>query len=352
MVRTVAAALAVLAALVPMTGVRFGGPTTGRAAELASVAAWAQLASVTPASGCYVGSTVEVRQDGYTVPGVEVGVALSLDGEVLSADRGVTDGDGIAYLGVDTGWAPPGREAWLDVLIGGDYAGGMPVTITEDGGCDDNPGLVEVTGAIPIAAQGVSGDGWGAGSAPATGGAVGAWVPTYVQQRNLSCEYAGLVIAMGAFGTWVSEYEFDERVGWSANPHWGFRGDITGWWGNTEDYGVYAEPLAAALEDFGFWGHVFYGQGDASELMAQLDAGHPTLVWVGLWGNTSFYEQTEDGTPYKLAAGQHVVVAYDYDDGGVYVSDPALGATRYYDWGTFMWMWNALDGMALAVGPY
>ena len=30
-------------------------------------------------------------------------------------------------------------------------------------------------------------------------------VPIYAQQRNLSCEYASLVIAMGAYGTWVSE---------------------------------------------------------------------------------------------------------------------------------------------------
>ena len=35
-------------------------------------------------------------------------------------------------------------------------------------------------------------------------------VPTYAQQRNLSCEYASLVIAMGAYGTWVSEWTFDD----------------------------------------------------------------------------------------------------------------------------------------------
>ena len=176
-------------------------------------------------------------------------------------------------------------------------------------------------------------------------------VPTYAQQRNLSCEYASLVIAMGAFGTWVSEYEFDALVGWSDNPHQGFRGDITGWWGGTDDYGVYAEPLATAAAAFGFRGEVFYAEGDAGALTARLDRGLPTLVWIGLFGDTGYYETAADGTSYKIAAGEHAVVAYGYDEGGVHVADPAYGTYTYYSWGDFMWMWNVFDGMALAVGP-
>lgn len=182
----------------------------------------------------------------------------------------------------------------------------------------------------------------------------GTWidVPAYMQQRNLSCEYAATVMAMATFGSWVSEYAFDEIVGWSANPHWGYRGDITGWWGNTDDYGVYNAPLAGAVEQFGFWGDPFFGQGDASALTSRLDNGLPTLVWLGLWGDTGFYEYTEDGTPYKLAAGMHVVTAQGYDETGVYVVDPAYGTPDFYDWGWFMNTWNVFDGMSLAVGPY
>jgi uncharacterized protein YvpB len=187
--------------------------------------------------------------------------------------------------------------------------------------------------------------------APDTGAPRAVWVPNYFQQRNLSCEYASAVIAMAAYGVWVSEWEFDGLIGLSENPHWGYRGDINGWWGNTEDYGVYAEPLVGALNAFGFWGDAFYAAGDSSALTSRLDQGAPTLVWIGMWGNTGFYEYTADGTPYKLVPGLHVVVAYDYDDSGVYVSDPATGSSRFFDWGTFMWMWNAVDGMGLAVGP-
>ena len=134
----------------------------------------------------------------------------------------------------------------MDVLVGGEYAGGMPLSITESGGCADNPDMVEIGAEVPLAQSSGTAQDWST-SAPAASDAVDVGVPTYAQQRNLSCEYAALVIAMGAYGTWVSEYEFDGRVGWSENPHWGYRGDITGWWGNTDDYGVYAAALAPAL---------------------------------------------------------------------------------------------------------
>ena len=190
-----------------------------------------------------------------------------------------------------------------------------------------------------------------AGAHEASEGAAFVEVPTYTQQRNLSCEYASLVIAMGAYDVWVSEWEFDAMVPQSDNPHWGYRGDINGWWGNTTDYGVYPEPLVEPLAQFGFRGEVFYAQGDASALTNFLDNGVPVVLWLGLWGDQSFYEYASDGTPYKLNAGYHVVVAYGYDESGVYASDPATGGTVSWAWGDFMWMWAALDGMSMAVWP-
>src|SRR5215207_5964707 len=131
--------MAVLAAIVlSLNGLASTGVV--RAAE-ADVGGWATLSSVTPAAGCVVDASVEVRQGGAGIGDVAVGVNLVYDGEVVSADWGMTDGNGLAYLGVDTSWAAPGNDAWLDVLVGGEYAGGMPVSITEAGGCADNPGM-------------------------------------------------------------------------------------------------------------------------------------------------------------------------------------------------------------------
>src|SRR5215208_1431588 len=176
-------------------------------------------------------------------------------------------------------------------------------------------------------------------------------VPLYTQERNLSCEYASLVIALGAYDTWISEWTFDELVPTSDNPHWGYRGDINCSWGNTTDYGVYPEALVGPLVELGFRSEVFYADGDASSLQRYLANGVPVILWLGMWGDQSYYEYASDGTPYKINPGYHVVVGYGYDESGVYAVDPATGNTVSWSWGDFMWMWGAMDGMSLAVWP-
>jgi uncharacterized protein YvpB len=156
---------------------------------------------------------------------------------------------------------------------------------------------------------------------------------------------------LGAYDTWVSEWTFDELVPASDNPHWGYRGDINGAWGNTTDYGVYPEPLVGPLAELGFRGEVFYAQGDASSLKRYLANGVPVILWLGMWGDQSYYEYASDGTPYKINPGYHVVVGYGYDESGVYAVDPATGSTVSWSWGDFMWMWDAMDGMSMAVWP-
>ena len=63
--------------------------------------------------------------------------------------------------------------------------------------------------------------------------------------------------------------------------------------------------------------------GDPTWLTREIDAGNPTIVWLGMWGDQSVYEGG-----YRVVAGMHVMVAYGYDDGGVYLSDPATGGSR------------------------
>lgn len=183
---------------------------------------------------------------------------------------------------------------------------------------------------------------------PVSGPVFAADVPAYHQMYSLSCEYAAAYIATSAFGWGIPESAFIERIGISANPHWGYRGNIHGAWGGAEDYGVYPEALAPTLNEFGFMADVFYG-GDASALTTRIDSGMPILTWLGYFGDTAWVQ--EDEGAYLLAPGLHVVTVYGYDDWGVYVSNPGRGSFDYYAWGDFLSMWSVLDGMALAVAP-
>lgn len=319
-------------------------------AETKSVDSWIELSSVNPAPGCVVDVSIEVRSSGAPVAGAEVEIALHQDQSLISADYGATNDAGIAFLSIDTSSISSGAGYWLDINLGGNYLTGTSI-VGGSGGCD-SPKQITATGQVTVVpgASSNSSDSTTRSGMTGTGAGAKVYVPTYHQQRNLSCEFASVYIATSAFGNPVSEYSLDSVVGLSPNPHLGYRGNINGSWGNTDDYGVYAQPLSWALAQYGYVGDAFYGVGDDSTITSRLDNGWPVIVWLALWGDQSF-RTDYDGQSFTLVAGMHVMVAYGYDSDGIYLSDPGSGTYRFYDWGTFNGMWNVLDGMAMAVYP-
>lgn len=217
----------------------------------------------------------------------------------------------------------------------------------------DNPDLLEVGQRLLIPAalddatgepvDGVGVSGLNVANSPPQ------WVPAHKQERNLSCEYASAFIATSAFGNGIPEQVFIDEVPKSKNPHYGYRGNIDGAWGGYDDYGVYPEALVPVLNEWGFVGEVFYAEGDPTPLENHLDAGHAVIVWMALWGDTGVKYHDDD--TYTIFAGEHVMVAYAYDDRGVYLSDPAHGTYKFMDWDTFTYVWGTSDGMSLAVYP-
>lgn len=326
----------------------FMAPQTTRAATQ-SVDAWIELSSGSPAPGCAMEVSVEVRSQGAPVTGVAVELALHTDGNLVTAAHGATNDAGIDYLSIDTSALSSGVGYWLDINIGGVYLTGESIVAgSSDCGA---PKSISTKGSISVV-PGATESSSGPSRSGMTGTGAGAkvFVPTYQQQRGLSCEYSAMYIATSAFGNGVSEYSFDNVVSLSPNPHLGYRGNITGTWGNTTDYGVYAQPLSWALSQFGFVGDAFYGVGDDSTITSRLDNGWPVVVWLALWGDQSFRTDF-DGQSFTLVPGMHVMVAYGYDTDGIYLSDPGSGTYRFYDWSTFNAMWSVLDGMAMAVYP-
>ena len=149
----------------------------------------------------------------------------------------------------------------------------------------------------------------------------------------------------------LSQRDFIREVPNNPNPHLGFRGDVNGSFGGLDDYGIYAEPLAVVLENHGYNATVFYD--DLGRLKANLAAGNPAVVWltVGRYEERPSYYKVLDGQRFKLVPGEHAVVAYGYDDEGIYLMDVSDGGFYHTEWDSFLRRWGYFDGMTLVIAP-
>ncbi len=307
------------------------------------VRAWITIASTSPGIGCLVDVSVEVLGGGEAVSGLPVAIAFFNDGASLaSSDEAVTNSDGIAFLAFDTSSASDGDNGWLDINFAGTYAGGREISPRANSDCVSSGTLIDLEATISTSQASVA--------APSGEAVLIAGIPEYQQARSLSCEYASVQIATMSFGDPIWEEDSFAETGLADNPHFGFRGDIDGPWGITDDYGIYAEALVPHIQAHGYVAEVSYGA-DAEYLRSQINAGRPTIVWFATRGDTSFYETDANGNTYKLVPYEHVVVVYGYDEGGVYISDPGNGAYGYLSWSWFLDAWSVLDGMALSLYP-
>ncbi len=176
-------------------------------------------------------------------------------------------------------------------------------------------------------------------------------IPSVAQSYNLSCEYAAVQAVTTFWGNAISEDHLMREVPRHPNPHKGFRGDINGEGGGITDYGIYAEPLATALEGHDYDATVFYR--GAARLKAEIQEGHPVIVWLTIGKNITrpVYSRTYEGEQYKLVPSEHTVVVYGYDEAGVYVMDVGDGGKYYTDWESFLRRWSYFDEMALLIHP-
>ncbi len=174
--------------------------------------------------------------------------------------------------------------------------------------------------------------------------------PAMGQWWNLSCEYAATSAATAYVGRPISQGEFAQEIGFNANPFKGFRGNLSGPWGGTWDYGVYAEPILSVLIAHGYQTSYTF-RGDTTMLRDAVSHNRPVVVWInGTWGYAPKYYEQSDGDTYLLVPYEHAVTVYGYNESGVQIMDPAYGSYYSASWQSFMNTWMQLDGMALAVG--
>ena len=175
-------------------------------------------------------------------------------------------------------------------------------------------------------------------------------VPLYGEQYNLSCEYASAHMITAYWGMELSESRFIANIDPNPNPHKGFRGTLDGPFGGINDYGIYAEPIAAYLQIKGFKTKLLVG-GEVA-LRHELALGRPQLVWLTYALHNSYSQKVEiEGVPVTLVPWEHAGVVTGYDAGGVYINGPAEPSRVYVDWATFRRVWGYFGDMALSMWP-
>jgi uncharacterized protein YvpB len=170
------------------------------------------------------------------------------------------------------------------------------------------------------------------------------------QSRNLSCESRSAADLAAFWGVAVQESEFLEYLPRSDNPHKGFVGSPDDRWGQLppRGYGVYAEPVAALLREYGLPARAEYRRG-LRWLRQELAANRPVIIWA-----TYDFEprpvvtlQAPDGSQFKAVPFEHTYLVVGYTPEAFEVIDPLDGQRKSVPVERFQEAWGALDEMAV-----
>lgn len=178
-------------------------------------------------------------------------------------------------------------------------------------------------------------------------------VPYYKQAYAQSCEAASVRMALAYRGIGTSDWDVLQKFGYhprhknqEANewddPQKQFVGDVNGQQGNGTGWGVYAEPVAAAVRQYGRQATTQYGV-SAPFLAEQIHNDRPVVLW-GIWGNSATLQTwtTPSGGTASGPFPMHVrlvvgVKGEPHNPLGFYVHDPITGSAY---WSTAQLMAN------------
>ena len=168
------------------------------------------------------------------------------------------------------------------------------------------------------------------------------------QRHNLSCESCAASMAARYHGVDAGEEDVLAALPRDDNPHLGFRGNVDGTPGGTQDYGVYAAPVAAVLASYGL--DVRMVEGGLPGICAALARGNPVVAWMTYDCMVSTpVTVTVAGQRVRLVPYQHAVVVTGYDAAGVWANDPWDGREDYYAEADFERALGYLGQMAIEV---
>jgi len=187
--------------------------------------------------------------------------------------------------------------------------------------------------------------------------------PLDAQDLSLSCESsAAKMVASNVDPTPPEGYQdwekyFIDTIPAHCNPFRGFRGKIDGRLSTSCDakngwgYGVYAEPVAEALQKAGIQVQVEYGV-DYDRVANLIKEGRPVIVWMSGKSVAPTYEiDPETGQKFPLLLGEHTWVVNgvtgEKGNRSFLIHDPWKG--RQF-WVKGFPRWDVFSGMRI-VGP-
>ena len=175
--------------------------------------------------------------------------------------------------------------------------------------------------------------------------------PIYKQQRSLSCESSAAAMAANYYGVTIGEQDILAALPRHENPHLGFRGNVDGPHGGTDDYGVYAEPVHQVLTQWGLDVELFAGGTD--EIRETIRSGRLVIAWITYDLQAQLPRQVTlgNGQVVTLVPYEHTVLVVGYNRNGLWVNDPYSGTQAFYPEGDFIRSFSYLNKMALVIGP-
>ncbi len=170
------------------------------------------------------------------------------------------------------------------------------------------------------------------------------------QTYPLSCESRSASDLAAYWGISIPEVTFFNNLPVSDNPEKGFVGSVFGSWGQIppNPYGVHAKPVAKLLQQNGLEATARRGM-TMADLKTEIANGRPVIVWVigRVWSGSAHEYHAQDGSTVIVAAYEHTMVVYGYDQSNIYLVDAGSGTRQGHSIQNFKTSWAVLGNMAV-----
>jgi uncharacterized protein YvpB len=168
------------------------------------------------------------------------------------------------------------------------------------------------------------------------------------QYFSIGCEASAAVDWAAYFGVHINEFNFQYEMPLSDNPDYGFVGDVKGPWGQVPPYayGVYAGPVAAALQKHGLPAKGIKAF-TIGQIKSEIAMDHPVIAWVigNVVGGVPTLYTDSQGRKTIVAAYEHVVIVTGYNDKKIrYMTNGKFFETPIE---VFQNSWNVLENMVV-----